>query len=103
VSAALEALPAEMAVGARRGNTVERECVDLLEAVVLQDRIGELFDAVVVDLKDNDPSAGTVQLEDPAVVARIDGDGTPLPLGERLQVRLTEADPARAKVRFTPA
>jgi exoribonuclease R len=103
VSAALEALPAEMAVGARRGNTVERECVDLLEAVVLQDRIGELFDAVVVDLKDNDPSAGTVQLEDPAVVARIDGDGTPLPLGERLRVRLTEADPARAKVRFTPA
>ncbi|MGW7361755.1 RNB domain-containing ribonuclease [Streptomyces sp. NPDC054802] len=103
VSAALETLPAEMAVGARRGNTVERKCVDLLEAVVLQDRIGELFDAVVVDLKDNDPSAGTVQLEDPAVVARIDGDGTPLPLGERLQVRLTEADPARAKVRFTPA
>jgi exoribonuclease R len=103
VSAALETLPAEMAEGSRRGNTVERECVDLLEAVVLQDRIGELFDAVVVDLKDNDPSAGTVQLEDPAVVARIDGDGTPLPLGERLQVRLTEADPARAKVRFTPA
>jgi exoribonuclease R len=103
VSAALETLPAEMAEGSRRGNTVERECVDLLEAVVLQDRIGELFDAVVVDLKENDPSAGTVQLEDPAVVARIDGDGTPLPLGERLQVRLTEADPARAKVRFTPA
>jgi exoribonuclease R len=103
VSAALETLPAEMAEGSRRGNTVERECVDLLEAVVLQDRIGELFDAVVVDLKDNDPSAGTVQLEDPAVVARIDGDGTPLPLGERLRVRLAEADPARAKVRFTPA
>ncbi|MEU0083559.1 RNB domain-containing ribonuclease [Streptomyces sp. NPDC006274] len=103
VSAALEALPAEMAVGSRRGNTVERECVDLLEAVVLRDRVGELFDAVVVDLKDNDPSAGTVQLEDPAVVARIDGDGTPLPLGERLRVRLTAADPARAKVRFTPA
>lgn len=103
VSAALEELPAEMAVGSRRGSTVERECVDLLEAVVLRDRIGELFDAVVVDLKDNDPSAGTVQLEDPAVVARVDGDGTPLPLGERLRVRLTEADPARAKVRFTPA
>jgi exoribonuclease R len=103
VSAALETLPAEMAEGSRRGNTVERECVDLLEAVVLQDRIGELFDAIVVDLKDNDPSAGTVQLEDPAVVARIDGDGTPLPLGERLRVRLAEADPARAKVRFTPA
>ncbi|UYQ61809.1 RNB domain-containing ribonuclease [Streptomyces peucetius] len=103
VSAALDALPKEMAEGSRRGNTVERECLDIVEAVVLRDRIGELFDAVVVDVKENDPSAGTVHLEDPAVVARVDGDGAPLPLGERLRVRLTEADPQRAKVRFTPA
>ena len=103
VSADLEALPAKMAEGSRRGNTVERECVDLAEAVVLQGRIGEVFDAVVVDVKDSDPSVGSVQLEDPAVVARADGDGAPLPLGERLRVRLTEADPGRAKVRFTPA
>ncbi|GGW30631.1 RNB domain-containing ribonuclease [Streptomyces xantholiticus] len=103
VSAALDALPGEMAEGARRGNTVERECVDVLEAIVLRDRIGELFDAVVVDVKENDPSTGTVLLEDPAVVARIDAAGAALPLGERLRVRLVEADPGRAKVRFTPA
>ncbi|MER6616761.1 RNB domain-containing ribonuclease [Streptomyces xantholiticus] len=103
VSAALDALPGEMADGARRGNTVERECLDVVEAIVLRDRIGELFDAVVVDVKENEPSAGTVHLEDPAVVARIDADGAALPLGERLRVRLVEADPGRAKVRFTPA
>ncbi|MGW7467253.1 RNB domain-containing ribonuclease [Streptomyces xantholiticus] len=103
VSTALDALPGEMADGARRGNTVERECLDVLEAIVLRDRIGELFDAVVVDVKENEPSAGTVHLEDPAVVARIDADGAALPLGERLRVRLVEADPGRAKVRFTPA
>ncbi|ATW48263.1 RNB domain-containing ribonuclease [Streptomyces peucetius] len=103
VSAALDALPGEMADGARRGNTVERECLDVAEAIVLRDRIGELFDAVVVDVKENEPSAGTVHLEDPAVVARIDADGAALPLGERLRVRLVEADPRRAKVRFTPA
>ncbi|MFF3287309.1 RNB domain-containing ribonuclease [Streptomyces sp. NPDC003023] len=102
VTAALDALPKEMAEGSRRGNTVERECVDIVEAVVLQGRIGETFDAVVVDVKENDPSAGTVHLEDPAVVARVDG-GETLPLGERLRVRLAEADPGRVKVRFTPA
>ncbi|MFH8927662.1 RNB domain-containing ribonuclease [Streptomyces pristinaespiralis] len=103
VTAALEALPKEMAEGGRRGNTVERECLDIVEAIVLRDRIGEVFDAVVVDVKENDPSAGTVHLEDPAVVARVEGGGDALPLGERLRVRLTEADPGRAKVRFTPA
>ncbi|MDQ0842471.1 RNB domain-containing ribonuclease [Streptomyces sp. V1I6] len=103
VAAALETLPKEMAEGGRRGNTVERECLDIVEAIVLRDRIGEVFDAVVVDVKENDPAAGTVHLEDPAVVARVEGGDGALPLGERLRVRLTEADPGRAKVRFTPA
>ncbi|MFH9467313.1 hypothetical protein ACH4LT_08470 [Streptomyces clavifer] len=35
------------------------------------------------------------------MVARIDSD-SPLPLGERLRVRLTQADPGSAKVRFAP-
>ncbi|MFJ8078488.1 RNB domain-containing ribonuclease [Streptomyces sp. NPDC096176] len=103
VTAALDALPKEMAEGSRRANTVERECVDIVEAIVLRERVGELFDAVVVDVKENDPAVGTVHLEDPAVVARVEGDGAALPLGERLRVRLAEADPLRAKVRFTPA
>ncbi|MEV4683208.1 RNB domain-containing ribonuclease [Streptomyces kurssanovii] len=103
VTAALETLPKEMAEGGRRGNTVERECLDIVEAIVLRDRIGEVFDAVVVDVLENDPAAGTVHLEDPAVVARVEGGDGALPLGERLRVRLTEADPGRARVRFTPA
>jgi hypothetical protein len=44
---------------------------------------------------------GTVQLESPAVIGRIEGDR--LPLGEHLRVRLTQADPGTAKVRFAPA
>ncbi|QIP86774.1 RNB domain-containing ribonuclease [Streptomyces sp. Tu 2975] len=103
VTTALDTLPKEMAEGGRRGNTVERECLDIVEAIVLRDRIGEVFDAVVVDVKENDPAAGTVHLEEPAVVARVEGGDGALPLGERLRVRLTEADPGRATVRFTPA
>ncbi|MFJ4712032.1 RNB domain-containing ribonuclease [Streptomyces sp. NPDC088785] len=103
VLAALPALPKEMADGTRRANTVERECVDIVEAALLRHRIGDLFDAVVVDVKEHDPATGTVQLTDPAVVARIEGGTAALPLGEPLRVRLTQADPGRAKVLFAPA
>ncbi|MEU7579082.1 RNB domain-containing ribonuclease [Streptomyces sp. NPDC041068] len=103
VLAALDALPKEMADGTRRGNTVERECVDIVEAALLKERVGEIFDAVVVDVKEGEPAVGTVQLAEPAIVARIAGGTAKLPLGERLRVRLTQADPGTAKVQFAPA
>lgn len=103
VLAALPGLPKEMADGTRRANAVERGCVDIVEAALLKDRIGDVFEACVVDVKDHEPAVGTVQLTDPAVVARIEGGTAPLPLGERLRVRLTQADPGAAKVQFAPA
>ncbi|MFE7513781.1 RNB domain-containing ribonuclease [Streptomyces sp. NPDC057540] len=103
VRAALPALPDEMAAGARRANTVERESVDIVEAALLRERIGEIFDAYVIDVKEREPAVGTVHLDDPAVVARIEGGEARLPLGEWLRVRLSEADPGTAKVLFAPA
>ncbi|MFF2328380.1 MULTISPECIES: RNB domain-containing ribonuclease [unclassified Streptomyces] len=101
--AALPGLPKEMADGTRRANTVERECVDVVEAALLKDRVGEVFDAYVVDVKEQDPTMGTVHLDAPAVVARVEGGTARLPLGERLRVRLAQADPGSAKVLFAPA
>ncbi|MFJ8631015.1 RNB domain-containing ribonuclease [Streptomyces sp. NPDC093568] len=98
VSAALDTLPVEMAEGTRRAGTVERECVDVVEAALLKDRVGEVFDGWVVEVEERRPAVGTVQLESPAIIGRIEGTDA-LPLGERLRVRLTEA----AKVRFEPA
>ncbi|MFJ1592653.1 RNB domain-containing ribonuclease [Kitasatospora albolonga] len=103
VREALPALPKEMAEGTRRANTVERACVDLVEAALLEGRVGELFDAYVVDVGDRNPATGTVHLRDPAVVGRIEGGTAPLPLGERLRVRLTRAGPAARSVLFAPA
>lgn len=103
VTAALDKLPQEMAEGSRRANTVERECVDLVEAALLRERVGEIFDAFVVDVKEHEPAVGTIHLADPAVVARIDGGGEKLPLGERVRARLTQADPGTAKVLFALA
>ena len=105
VLAALGDLPGQMAEGARRSGAIERECLDLVEAALLKDRVGEVFDGTVVDVQEREPTVGTVQLESPAVIARIE-DAAGLPLGERVRVRLTLADPwsgaGSAKVLFAP-
>ncbi|MDH2430639.1 RNB domain-containing ribonuclease [Sphaerisporangium sp. TRM90804] len=100
VQEALEELPALMTGSGRRASAAERACVDLVEAFVLRDRVGQTFDAVVVDAEQGRPG-GVVQVADPAVIARCDGDA--LPLGEKVQVRLTRADLATREVRFTLA
>ena len=97
VREALPALPQEMAAADRLANSLERECVALMEAVVLRDSIGDTFDAVVVETRDG---GGNLQLAEPAVRAPYEGE---LPLGERARVRLVTADVADRKVLFGPA
>ncbi|TMR95901.1 RNB domain-containing ribonuclease [Nonomuraea basaltis] len=99
VRAALASLPALMSSSARRASAVDRACVDLVEAFLLRDRLGQAFEAVVIDV-DERRGGGQVQLVEPAVIARCDG---PLPLGEPVTVRLAQADPATREVRFTLA
>ncbi|WP_369367274.1 RNB domain-containing ribonuclease [Streptomyces sp. CG4] len=101
VLAALDGLPRRMADGARIAGTVERECVDIVEAALLKDRVGDVFDGCVVDVDEHRPTVGTVQLISPAVIGRVEGDR--LPLGERLRVRLAQADPGTSKILFTTA
>ncbi|MGW6686673.1 RNB domain-containing ribonuclease [Streptomyces sp. NPDC054961] len=103
VLSALADLPEEMANGTRLANTAEREAVDLVEAALLKDHVGETFEAMVIDVREREPLVGTVHLEDPAVVGRVEAASGELPLGERIRVRLTEADPGTSKVLFAPA
>ncbi|TQS46235.1 RNB domain-containing ribonuclease [Cryptosporangium phraense] len=100
VLAALPELPATMASATRRANEFDRAVVDLTEAVLLADRVGEEFDAAVVDVA-GEGKGGTVALDDPPVRARCAGPG--LHAGERLRVRLIEAEPTTRRVRFQPA
>jgi exoribonuclease R len=98
---ALPKLPPVMTGTDRVANAAERGAVDLIEAVLLQDRVGERFDAAVLDIDDprpNHPPRGVVSIDSPAVRARCEGDG--LVLGERIPVRLTVADPAKRTVMF---
>ncbi|MEV6524310.1 RNB domain-containing ribonuclease [Longispora sp. NPDC051575] len=98
VRAALPGLPEVMSKTDRRANAAERGAVDLVEAVLLADRVGERFEAGVLDLDDRrGVKGGMVAVEELAVVARCEGV---LPLGERVQVTLVEADPKKRRVLF---
>ena len=93
-----------MATTTRRSNGYERECVNLVEAVLLAPRVGERFQGVVVDVgepRKGEPSStrGTVVVSEPAVRATLTGDD--LPLGEATQVTLSDADPDTRTVAFT--
>jgi hypothetical protein len=57
-----------------------------------------VFEAAVVDV--HDKGGGIVQLREPAVRGECEGE---LPLGERVQVRLQEADVPNRRVRFALA
>jgi len=104
VRQALPRLPAVMTGTDRVAGGAERAAVDLAEAVLLEGRIGERFEASVLEVdppREGRPRRGLVALDEPAVRARCEGDG--LVPGERVSVRLTEADPVRRKVAFATA
>jgi exoribonuclease R len=84
-----------MAASDRRAHAVERAVVDATEAWLLRGRVGEVFDAVVLDAGEG---SATVVLDRYAVRARCAGGG--LAPGARIRVRLEEADVAARTVRF---
>ncbi|HEY7173936.1 MAG TPA: hypothetical protein VH442_03375, partial [Micromonosporaceae bacterium] len=125
VRAALPKLPEVMATTDHVASAAEHGAVDLTEAVLLEGRVGEWFDAAVLDVdpphhsgnnhgnnRGNDaPPAtprptpdvsarprGTVAIDAPAVRARCEGPG--LVAGQRISVRLAIADPTERRVLF---
>jgi len=97
---ALSGLPETMDVSNRRAQQYESGIVSTVEAAVLEPSIGETFQAVVVDVDEHD-GGGTVQLKEPAVTARCEGED--LPLGEPVAVKLEVADVMKRLVRFSLA
>lgn len=78
----LQQVSQAMATGVARSGRVDRACVDAVEAAVLAPHLGRVFSGVGLDEK-------TVQLENPAVVARCKGE---VAVGRRQRVRLLTAD-----------
>ncbi len=91
----LAQLPAVMDRCEGRASNVDRAVIDLLEAVSLQHRIGEILEAEVVDA-----AMGIVQTHDSAIRAK----ATNLPKtenGATVRVRIELADPTTRTVRLT--
>ncbi len=92
---ALPALPKVMGAARRRARAVERKAVDLVEALLLEPRLGERFQALVTHA---DRRGARVQLREPAVRARVRASG--LRLGQELPLRLAAVDAEEGRIRF---
>jgi exoribonuclease R len=100
VHAALPDLAKQMQESSQRASRYERMALDMVEAGLMQHRVGESFEAVVVEVSEKDPTRGTVTMAEPAVEAPV-VSATDIPLGSEVRVRLTTADLAQRKVEFT--
>ncbi len=91
----LSLLPQIMERFESRAASVERAVIDLVEAVALQDRIGEILDGEVVD-----EAASIVQIREPVIrakVAQMHGARN----GEPVRVRIDFADPISRTIRLS--
>ena len=93
---ALAELPDEMAESDRRAKAFERGITDLVEALVLAPRKGQVFTGVVIQI-DEKRGGGIVSIVEPAVEARVTGKVT---LGDQVKVKLVETDTTEGKVSF---
>jgi exoribonuclease R len=99
VHAKLPNIPDVLRDAGRRAAQYEAMVLDLVEAGILHQRVGESFDGVVTDVDEKDATRGKVTIQEPAVEARVTA-AKPLPLGTEAQVRLTQADLVSRSVLF---
>ncbi len=110
---ALPSLPEIMAASDQVAGRLERAALDTVEAALVANHVGQEFDAVVIS--GSKPSNGNsngngnrtngngsgpygvVQIAEPAVTARCDGE---LESGTKVRVRLVKADIASREIRF---
>jgi exoribonuclease R len=95
VEAGFARLPETMARADSLAGRIDRAVIDLAESVLLRAHVGEVFAAVVTEADD---AGSRIQLIDHPVMARLGGQR--LAPGDRVRVRLREADPARRVLAF---
>jgi exoribonuclease R len=98
VGKAFPELPKVMDKADSKAGQVESAAVELAESVVMSGHVGETFEAHVIEI---DQRGAKLQLCNEPVITRLPGDG--LSDGDVLELKLTEADPARRLTRFARA
>ncbi len=98
VRIALPGLPATMAAADHRAGQYQRAIIDLIEALILAHRVGDIFEGTIISTDSRRSGGGTVMLREPAIEARV--TGAALPLGADVRVKLVAADPLRRTTSF---
>lgn len=93
IDGAFEDLPEVMRRSDTRANRVDRAAIDLAEAILLADRVGDTFDAVVTD---EDDRGVRIQICEPAVIART--TARRVDPGDEIRVRVTSVDVSERRI-----
>lgn len=96
VSGSVAEIARIMATTSRRADQVEARCLNAVEAWVMGERIGDTFEAVVVD---SDHSGAAVWIDDPSIIAR--AEGIRARPGEVVELQVDEVDVIRGMIRFS--
>jgi exoribonuclease R len=95
VDSAFSELPRAMRRGATLANRVDRAAIDLAEAILLQGREGDVFEAVVTD---EDDRGARIQICEPAIVART--VARRVDPGDDIEVKLVSVDVTERRIEF---
>jgi VacB/RNase II family 3'-5' exoribonuclease len=95
---ALKRLPKTMDEAERRESRFERRAIDIAEAWVLRERVGQRFAATVLGKRHSDLE---VQIEDPPVRSVAETEGRKAAPGDAVQVRLDRVSVDEGRVYFT--
>jgi exoribonuclease R len=92
---AFQRLPDVMAKAEAKSDQIDRQVLNLAEAVMLEGQEGTRFSAVVTDI---DERGARVQLSDPPAIARVEAEGA-MP-GDSISVELISVDILHRQVKF---
>ncbi|MEU4197705.1 RNB domain-containing ribonuclease [Kribbella sp. NPDC026611] len=95
----MDEIPKVMDDADRRAHAYERSIVSMVEAGLVADQVGSTFDGVITDVDERETTRGIVALSTLAIEGRVTGP-SPLPLGQRVRVKLVEADIAKRTIAF---
>lgn len=95
VREALPTLPTIMSRSDGLASRLDRASVDTIEAALLANSVGEVFDAVVIAKRDG---GGVIQLTDPVVTANVDGE---VEAGQTIRATLVSTEVATGTTVFS--
>jgi exoribonuclease R len=95
----MDDIPKVMDDADRRAHAYERSIVSMVEAGLVADQVGSVFDGVITDVDEREETRGIVALSTLAIEGRVTSR-SPLPLGQRVRVKLVEADIAKRTIAF---